>query len=85
MAAAADVAKAANLRAVPPTTIYKVGAGDVLFINLKNAGQGSGYHTVRQNGTIDFPLAGDDLIVADQTVSDIEEMLRQAGGCSLAT
>lgn len=70
-----NIAKAADVRAMPPTEVYKVGVGDVLFINLKNAGQGSGYHTVRQDGTIDFALAGEDLIVADQTVNDIEEML----------
>jgi protein involved in polysaccharide export with SLBB domain len=69
------IAKAADLRAMPPTDVYKVGVGDVLFINLKNAAQGSGYHTVRQDGTIDFPLAGEELIVAGQTVDDIEETL----------
>jgi protein involved in polysaccharide export with SLBB domain len=69
------IAKAADLRAAPPTEIYKVGVGDMLFINLKNAAQGSGYQTVRTDGTIDFPLAGQDLIVAGQTVDDVEEIL----------
>ena len=69
------MAKAANLGATAQTEIYKVGVGDVLFVNLKNAVRGSGYHTVREDGTIDFPLAGENLIVADQTIDDIEEIL----------
>ena len=69
------IVKNANLRSLPPTEIYKVGVGDVLFVNLKNTVGSSGYYTVRTNGTIDFPLAGENVIVADQTVEDIEEML----------
>jgi protein involved in polysaccharide export with SLBB domain len=75
------IVKAADMGAVKPTELYKVGVGDVLFVNLKNSSQSSGYYTVRGDGTIDFPLAGEKVIVADQTVEDIEEML--ASGITL--
>jgi protein involved in polysaccharide export with SLBB domain len=69
------IAKNADLKSRPPSEIYKVGVGDVLYVNLKNAAQGSGYYTVRPDGTIDFPLAGENVIVADQTVDTIEDIL----------
>jgi len=75
------IAKDAEVRSMPPSEIYKVGVGDVLLVNLKNSAQGSRYCTVQPDGTIDFPLAGENLIVADQTVDDIEEML--ASGVTL--
>lgn len=64
-----------------PSEIYKVGVGDVLFINIKNTASGSGYHTVMPDGTIDFPLAGENVIVAGQTVSSIQATL--ASGITL--
>ncbi|MEO6051228.1 MAG: polysaccharide biosynthesis/export family protein [Pyrinomonadaceae bacterium] len=69
------IAKIADVSSRLPTDIYKVGVGDVLSVNLKNAAQGSGYFTVRQDGTIDFPLAGENVIIADQTVDIIEDIL----------
>ncbi len=69
------IATDAETRSKPPSEIYKVGIGDVLFVNLKNSSQGSHYCTVQPDGTIDFPLAGENLIVADQTADDIEKML----------
>lgn len=66
---------------LPPSEIYKVGVGDTLFIDLKNSPQGSRYCTVRTDGTIDFPLAGESIIAAGQTVDAIEEML--ASGITL--
>ena len=57
------------------TEIYKVGIGDVLFVNLKNSSQGSRYCTVGSDGTIDFPLAGEGLVAAGKTVDAIKEML----------
>jgi len=59
----------------PPTQIYQVGVGDVLFLNLKNSDQGSGYFTVKSDGTIDYPLAGDNLIAADKSVDAIQKLL----------
>jgi protein involved in polysaccharide export with SLBB domain len=75
------IAKNADRRAVPPIEIYKVGVGDILFVTLKDATGGSGYYTVRSDGTIDYPLAGENVVVADQTVEDIESTL--ATGISL--
>ena len=69
------IAKIADVSSRPLTDIYKVGVGDVLFINLKNAPQGSGYFTVLPNGTIDFPLAGENVILAGLTVDAIEDIL----------
>ena len=69
------IAKNADHASMPPTEIYKVAVGDVLLISLKNAPQGSGYYTVRPDGTIDFPLAGENVIVADQTAEIIGEIL----------
>lgn len=70
-----NIAKTASVKTLPPTEVYKVGVGDVLFINLKNSPRASGYHTVRPDGTIDFPLAGEHVVVADQTVESIEEII----------
>ncbi len=60
------------------TDIYKVGIGDVLYINLENAPNANGYYTVRRDGTIDYPLAGADTIVKDKTVDQIEKTLADA-------
>lgn len=65
----------AEITSRPPTEVYKVGVGDVLFINLKNAAEGSRYSTVRENGMIDFPLAGDALLVIGKTTDEIAAML----------
>ena len=72
------VPRPSNPRSKPPTEEYKVGVGDMLFVNLKNSPLGSGYFTVRADGTIDFPLAGDNVIVADQPTDMIEEILASA-------
>jgi protein involved in polysaccharide export with SLBB domain len=62
--------------AVSPTEIYKVGVGDVLFINLQNAAKDSTYYTVLNDGTIDYPLAGEMVTVAGLTTDEIAELLR---------
>jgi polysaccharide export outer membrane protein len=72
------IAKDAEARSRPATETYKIGVGDVLFVNLKNSAQGSGYYTVRPNGTIDYPLAGENVIVADQTAEALEDILASA-------
>lgn len=69
------VQKPAAARVSSPSEIYKIGVGDVLFVNLKNAPNGSGYFTVRPDGTIDYPLAGEGVIVADQTVEVAQEII----------
>lgn len=75
------IAKAAETRNTLPTEIYKIGAGDVLYINIKDAPTGSGYFTVRPNGSIDFPLAGEDVVVAGHTIDSAEEII--AGGITI--
>lgn len=64
-----------------PIDIYRVGAGDVIYINLKNAANSSGYQTVRENGMIDFPLAGEKIVVTGRTSNEIAQML--ASGITL--
>lgn len=70
-------------RTLPPTELYKVGVGDVLFIEVANVAQGHGYYTVRDSGTIDFQLAGGEVIVADKTADAIAREL--AGRITLFT
>jgi protein involved in polysaccharide export with SLBB domain len=62
-------------RRVELTQIYRVGAGDMIYIVLANAPNASGYYTVRADGTIDFPLAGDSPKVAGMTSIRIEQVL----------
>lgn len=65
----------AEKRATQPSEIYRIASGDLLYVNLKNSANGSGYYTVRPDGTIDYPLAGETVAVNDLTVRDVEEML----------
>jgi protein involved in polysaccharide export with SLBB domain len=58
-----------------PTEVYKVGVNDVLSIKLNNAASGSDYYTVRPDGSIDFPLAGGNVVVAGMTTAEIEATL----------
>lgn len=69
------IAKEAESRALPPTETYKIGVGDVLFVSLKNSSQGSGYFTVRNDGSIDYPLAGDNVVVGDHTIESAEDIV----------
>lgn len=72
-----QVVKNANKKALPPTENYLVGVGDILFINLQNSSKGSTYFTVLNDGTIDYPLAGEMLSVAGLTTEEIEDILRE--------
>jgi protein involved in polysaccharide export with SLBB domain len=73
-----DIAKRANLANVSPAEIYKVGIGDVLFVSLQNApSKESNYFTVLNNGTIDYPLAGEMISVAGLTSEEIEDLLKE--------
>ena len=64
-----------EVHSASPVDTYKIGAGDVVFVNLRNAANSSGYYTVRENGMIDFPLAGDKLVVTGRTANEVAEML----------
>jgi len=73
-----NIAKhAANVN-VQPTGTYRIGVGDVLVINVENAATSSGSYVVRGDGTIDFPLAGEDVIVNGKTTDEIAESLTNA-------
>lgn len=73
-----EVVKKANEANILPTEIYKVGAGDILFISLQNApSKESNYFTVLQNGTIDYPLAGEMVSVVGLTTEDVEDLLKE--------
>jgi protein involved in polysaccharide export with SLBB domain len=71
-----EVVKNANKKALAPTEHYKVGPGDILFINLQNSSKGSTYFTVLNDGTIDYPLAGEMISVLGLNTDEIEELLR---------
>lgn len=74
-----EIAKRENASAnLPPTEIYKIGAGDVLYISLQNApSKVSTYFTVLSDGTIDYPLAGELVAVAGLTSEETEDLLRE--------
>lgn len=73
-----EIVKRASVASVSPTDVYKVGAGDVLFISLQNAPSNSStYFTVLNDGTIDYPLAGQMISVAGLTVEEIEDLLKE--------
>jgi protein involved in polysaccharide export with SLBB domain len=72
-----EIAKRANTMAIAPTEIYKIGVGDILFISLQNApAKDSTYFTVLNDGTIDYPLAGEMLSVNDLTAEEVEDLLK---------
>ncbi len=73
-----EVAKRASAVEVSPMEIYKVGIGDVLFISLQNAPtKESTYFTVLNDGTIDYPLAGEMVQVLGLTTEQIEDTLKE--------
>lgn len=73
-----EVAKRASAVAVSPMEIYKIGVGDVLFISLQNApAKNSTYFTVLNDGTIDYPLAGEMVQVLGLTTEQIEDTLKE--------
>lgn len=72
-----EIAKKSTVSAIAPTEIYKVGNGDVLFINLQNAPKSSTYYTVLNDGTIDYPLAGEMVQVGGMTTDEIEDLLKE--------
>jgi protein involved in polysaccharide export with SLBB domain len=60
----------------PPTSIYRVGVGDVLDIRLLNAqGRESTLFTVMAGGLLEYPLAGDPVPVAGLTTDEVDARL----------
>ncbi len=73
-----EVAKRASRASLPPTETYKVGVGDVLYVSLQNApAKASTYFTILNDGTIDYPLAGEMVSVSGLTTEEIEDILRE--------
>ncbi|HEV2707310.1 MAG TPA: polysaccharide biosynthesis/export family protein [Pyrinomonadaceae bacterium] len=63
--------------AVSPTSIYRIGAGDVLDIRLLNDTntRASTLYTVMAGGVLEYPLAGDPLNVAGMTTEELAGQL----------
>lgn len=73
-----EVAKRASEANVSPAEIYKIGIGDILFIGLQNApSKETNYFTVLQDGTIDYPLAGEMVSVTGLTTEETEDLLKE--------
>ena len=64
--------------AAPSTEVYRVGVGDVLDIQLAgNAPRASTLFTVLENGVLEYPLAGNPIVVSGKTAAEIASILRQ--------
>jgi polysaccharide export outer membrane protein len=64
--------------APPSTEIYRIGVGDVLDIQLaNNAPRASTLFTVLENGVLEYPLAGNPIVVTGLTAPEIAARLRQ--------
>lgn len=73
-----EVARRASRASLAPTETYKVGVGDVLYVSLQNApAKASTYFTILNDGTIDYPLAGELVSVSGLTTEEIEDILRE--------
>jgi polysaccharide export outer membrane protein len=73
-----EIAKRASSKSFSPTEIYKAGSGDILFISLQNApAKATNYFTILNDGTIDYPLAGEMVSVAGLTTEEIEDLLTE--------
>jgi protein involved in polysaccharide export with SLBB domain len=61
-----------------PTQIYRVGGGDVLDIQISAVPSGrSTLFTILEDGALEYPLAGDPIIVGGLTTNEIASLLRQ--------
>src|SRR5438067_4635145 len=67
--------KPTTVRSTAPMDIYKIAAGDTLFINLLNAPKAAGNFTVGPAGSIDYPLVSQIVDVAGQTTDEIAATL----------
>jgi hypothetical protein len=56
--------------------VYRLGVGDVLQIDLSNSVKNSGNYSVESTGTIDYPLAGERIVVAGLTTREVEQQLK---------
>ena len=73
-----EIANKAAKANLSPMEIYRVGAGDVLFIGLQNGKSSSSkYYTVLNDGTVDYPLGGGLISVSGLIADEIEDLLRE--------
>jgi len=64
--------------ATSATQIYRVGPGDVLDIQLAdNPGRNSTLFTVLDDGVLEYPLAGNSMVVGGMTTAEIASLLKQ--------
>jgi protein involved in polysaccharide export with SLBB domain len=64
--------------AAASTQVYRVGAKDVLDIQLSDVPSGnSTLFTVLEDGTVEYPLAGSPIVVDGMTTTEIAALLRQ--------
>ncbi len=64
--------------ATASTQVYRVGPGDVLDIQLTdNPGRNSTLFTVLDDGVLEYPLAGNPIVVGGLTTPEIAGLLRQ--------
>ncbi|HEV7746263.1 MAG TPA: polysaccharide biosynthesis/export family protein [Pyrinomonadaceae bacterium] len=64
--------------AMAATQTYRVGAGDVLDIQLaENPGRNSTLFTVLDDGVLEYPLAGNPIVVGGMTTAEISTLLGQ--------
>jgi protein involved in polysaccharide export with SLBB domain len=69
-------AASAPVPVAPPTSLYRVGVGDVLDIRLVNStARNSTLYTILTGGMLDYPLAGDALSVSGLTTDEIAARL----------
>ena len=63
----------------PPTSIYRVGVGDIIDIRLVGGvGREATLFTVLSNGTVEYPLAGEPVYAANLTPEEIGARLSAA-------
>jgi protein involved in polysaccharide export with SLBB domain len=63
-------------RALSPTSVYRVGVGDVLDVRLSNLPtRESTLFTVLKNGTLEYPLLDSPIVVAGMTADEIANRL----------
>ena len=75
---AKSTASASIPMATAATQIYRVGPGDVLDIRLAdNPGRNSTLFTVLDDGVLEYPLAGNPVVVGGMTTPEIAGLLRQ--------
>jgi protein involved in polysaccharide export with SLBB domain len=73
-----NVSNPRSTEEAPPTSIYRIAAGDVLDIRLQNAlTTRSTLYTVMDGGAIEYPLAGGQFLVGGLTTPEIETRLAE--------